>query len=203
MKIPDKLINYLFRERKRTLERMIAREITDKEVFIEFTRGTPVVITDGPAGLSGSVKMIGFLPKEEYIRELTLLAVKIAEKRSKGDESSILHDLLSHFYDESKMDFTKLGGLEMAFKHTWINIKATGKATLLFFTPPMKSYEIRCDVEIHNDGPVYEYLNALHDIFHVVKESRSKYPAYVFKIKEVYDQSASKEGFGKLIYKAV
>lgn len=201
LEIPDKLVNYLFRERRRILERMIAGEITDKEVFIGFTRGTPVVITDGPAGLSGSVKMVGFLPKTEYIKELTSLAIKIAEKRSKENDVSVMHKLLSHFYDESKMEFTKLGGLEMAFKHTWTNIKATGKATLVFFTPPIESYEIRCDVEIHEEGPIYEYLNALHDIFHVVKGSRSRFPAYVFKLREVYDQSASIEGFGKLIYK--
>ena len=195
-------MDYLFHRRKSVIERMINADITDKEVFIEFTRGTPVVVTDGPAGLSGSVKMVGFIPRDEFLYELTQVAKELIAKRCELGTKEVLEKLIKYFYDEEKMDFTRLGGLEMGFKHSWINIKATKKATLVFYTPPRESYEIRCDVEIHERGPVHEYLNALHDVFHVAGKSTSNFPAYVFKIREVYDQSASREGFGRLIFRA-
>jgi len=109
--------------------------------------------------------------------------------------------LLREFYVEDIIDFSVLGGLEMGFKHSWQNIKATGKATLVFYTPPRTSFEVRCDVEIHEDGPIWEYMNLLHDVFHAGASEGSKYPTYVFRIREIYDNSASRGGFGKLIFK--
>ena len=70
------------------------------------------------------------------------------------------------------------------------------RATILFFTPPSKSYEVRCDVEIHTDDDVWEYANSLHDIFHRPEKGRnwSRTPAYLFKIREIYDNSEDKMG---------
>ena len=42
-----------------------------------------------------------------------------------------------------------------------------------------------------------QFVNAQHDVYHRPDKSRwLKYPAYVFDIEEVYDNSASREGFG-------
>ncbi len=94
--------------------------------MIDITRTTPVVVTYGPAGLSGSVKMVGFVPRREYI-----------------------------------------GGLEMGFRHSWGNIRATHRAALVFYTPPATSFEVRCSVEVVDEDNDYKrYLNSIHDLFH-------------------------------------
>ncbi len=191
--IPDKFINYVFRERVKFLKSM-KEEFNKSDFLINFTRTSPVVVTYGPAGLSGSVKMLGVVPKEEYINEI----LEEMENISRNSRE-VLSFLLKKVYVEERIDFSKLGGLEMGFGHSWTNIKSTGEATLVFFTPPTESYEVRCNVEILEEGPYYEYLNRMHRIYHSPGDDR-KYPAYIFKIREIYDNSATREGFGRLIY---
>ena len=202
--LPQRYINYIFYERRALLERLVKGEqISYEKMMLEFTRTTPIIVTCGPAGLSGSVKMVGFVPREEHLEELVRRAEEYAYAKT---SESVLRDvsrvLLEEFYREDIIDFRKLGGLEMAFNHTWRNIKATGKATLVFYTPPNTSFEVRCKVEIHEDDTdLYKrYLNAMHDIFHKPRSGRSSYPAYVFIVEEIYDQSNTREGFGKKIY---
>jgi hypothetical protein len=195
----EAFIDYVFRSRKAAVLRMIRGELEEKDVYLEFTRATPVVITNGPAGLSGSVKMLGFVPKEKQLPQI-LKRLKNIVGEDKGNKS-FMAPVVELIYDENSLDFMRLGGLEMGFNHSWKNIRANGKATLLYYTPPTISYEVRCDVKIHERGLLYEYLNILHDLFHYVDAGKSSYPAYEFIIKEIYDQSATKEGFGKLIYK--
>ncbi|WFO74593.1 hypothetical protein J4526_05775 [Desulfurococcaceae archaeon MEX13E-LK6-19] len=201
MQLPKKFLEYIFYKRIEVLKKMSKGEPLGPSMMIEFTRTTPAVITDGPAGLSGSIKMVGFVPKQEYIDNLAKKAEHYAYEEDIRDMKDIARVLLEEFYREEVIDFTKLGGLEMGFKHSWINIRATGKATLLFYTPPIESYEVRCDVKIHEDpdDPYTRYLNALHDIFHR-STKRSTYPAYLFTIKEIYDNSVKKNGFGTKIY---
>jgi len=195
----ESFIDYAFKSRKDTIKRMIQGELRERDIFLEFTRATPVVITDGPAGLSGSVKMLGFIPKENLIdRVLKELRRILERKRSSGISLASVMDII---YNENVIDFNKLGGLEMGFNHSWKNIRSNGRATLLFYTPPVTSYEVRCSVKIHESGPLHKYLNLLHNLFHVVDRQRKSYPAYEFIIEEIYDQSATENGFGRLIYK--
>ncbi len=201
--IPQEFIHYVFVKRREAVEKMVNGELSDKEVFIEFTRATPVVITTGSAGLSGSVKMLGFIPRREYIRKLVGVLEEAAQKKRGGEAVNTVNLILDEVYREEIIDFNKLGGLEMGFNHSWTNIKENGVATLLFYTPPETSYEVRCEVKIYEEGELFKYLNLLHDLFHIVDRSRSNYPAYEFIIKEIYDQSATEEGFGRLIYKAL
>ncbi len=200
--LPEDFIKYIFYERLDTVRSMVGGKLTNQEIYLAFTRTSPVVITDGPAGLSGSVKMVGFIPRGEYLGNALEELKGIWEKSTEKGFREIIDDFLKVAYNEEWIDFTVLGGLELAKGHSWVNIKETRKATLLFFTPPILSYEVRCSVEIHEDGLVWGYLNLLHDIFHKVPgEPLGKHPAYIFKFEEIYDNSASKNGFGKLIWR--
>lgn len=201
--LPKQYIDYVFHDRRRLLERIVRGEQVGYERFLlEFTRTTPVVITSGPAGLSGSVKMISFIPRREYLTQQLHKAEYYAYTSPVGGLKEVARILLEEFYREYIIDFHRLGGLEMAYNHTWRNIKATSRATLLFYTPPDTSYEVRCSVEVHegDQDPYKRYLNALHDIFHRPRGGRSNYAAYVFIAEEIYDQSSTPQGFGKKIY---
>ncbi len=200
--LPEPFINYVFRERVKLLKKLAKGGGDKMELYVSFTRVNPVVITYGPAGLNGSVKMIGFIPKQEYLSEMLNHAYEVLKAKDLKGISYVVNELINYFYDPGKLDLTRFGALEMAFGHTWVNIKATGKATLLFYTPPVTSYEVRCDVSIEDSGPIKDYLNVMHDLYHGLgSQGRSNYPAYVFKVREIYDQSASKNGFGRMIFK--
>ncbi|WP_297502956.1 hypothetical protein [Thermococcus sp.] len=98
--------------------------------------------------------------------------------------------LLNEIYVRERIDFTKLVSLELARKHTWENITSGSReATVLFFTLPSTSYEVRCEVEVHEGDNVWEYTNAVHDLFHRPEKPRDwrKTPAYLLKIREIYD----------------
>ena len=198
--IPEEFYDYFFRQRVKVLEKMCKGERIE-DFMIEFTRTTPAVITYGPAGLSGSIKMVGFIPRKEYIVDYAEKAYRYAyiDRPSGFRETACL--LLEEFYRLDYIDEHVIGGLEMSFRHSWENIRATGRATLLFYTPPIHSFEVRCRVEVResNNDPYRKYLNSIHDIFHY-DGVKSSYPAYLFYIEEIYDNSATRKGFGKKIY---
>ncbi len=201
--LPERFLKYVFYDRLEFLKKMLRGEVDPREVYLMFTRANPVFITDGPAGLNGSVKMIGFVPKGEYLREMLERAREVMRRKSDKGMKYVLKELTEYFYDINKIDLKVFGALEMARKHTWENVKANGKVTLLFYTPPITSFEVRCDAEIAEEGEVMEYLNLMHDLYHGTPDSpRVKYPAYILRIREIYDKSASREGFDKLIYRA-
>jgi len=196
--IPEEFIQYAFEERVKGIRRMAERGF-GPEAMVAFTRHNPAVITCGPAGPNGAIKGVGLMHKEEYIQE----SLEKLRKEISGPYSpaKALNFLLKEVYVREKVDFTKFVSLELAKKHTWKNLTEGRKeATLLFFTPPGASYEVRCDVEIHEDGPAWEFVNALHDVFHRPKKPRdwSRTPAYLFHIKEIYDNGET--GMGKKIY---
>ncbi len=196
----EKFINYAFKKRVEFLK-LLKKDIgkISEKILIEFTRTVAIMITYGPAGLSGSIKMVTFLPKNEYLGYLTKIAEKYAYETRLNLKDKI-DILLKEFYVEDRIDFMKIGCLEMAFRHTWTNVRNSRLATLVFFTPPIEAYEVRCRIKVHNNWDyVQRYLNALHDFFHF-SGKRSKYPAYECIIEEIYDNSASSEGFGRRIY---
>ncbi len=199
--IPDAFKQYIFRERKAMIEKMAKGEVKDeKEIYLWFTRALPAIVTDGPAGLNASIKMIGFVLKEDYLDEAVRMIHEIAKEKRKMSE--ILDFLLNFVYDENKIDFTKLATLDLAHKRTWANLKNGGEAILIFFTPPDISYMVIAETEVHLEGSKYfEYVNALHDIFHVAPTAGKivgRHPTYIFKIKEIWDKSV--KAFGNKIY---
>jgi len=201
--LPEKFLKYIFYDRLEFLKKMLSGRVDSRDVYLMFTRANPAFITDGPAGLNGSVKMVGFIPKREYLHTMLERAREDLEKKNVMGLGYVLKELIEYFYDVNKLDFTVLGALEMAMKRTWKNIKANKKVTLLFYTPPITSFEVKCDVMIVEEGEVMEYLNVMHDLYHGAPNMpRARYPAYVLRITEIYDKSASRDGFDQLIYRA-
>ncbi len=202
-KLPKIFLEEIYYARINLLKRLAGGEqMSFEKLVLEFTRVTPAVITYGPAGLSGSIKMVGFVPKKEVIEQQARKAVEYAYNSKPLGLGQVSKILLEEFYREELLDLRLIGGLEMGFRHSWTNIKATRRATILYFIPPDISFEVRCSVEIHEDeeNPYKIYLNALHDLFHKPRRGRSNYPAYVFRIEEIYDNSNTIEGFGRKIY---
>jgi len=192
--IPEEFIKYVFEERVEAIRKMLYGKF-DSSLLIDFTRHNAAIITYGPAGLNGSIKGIGFIHKEDILRD-TLERMREELNREYEPEKAGRF-LLDEIYVREKIDFSKMITLELARKHTWKNLtEGTKEATILFFTPPSTSYEVRCDVEIHQYDDIWEYANSLHDIFHRPKKKRdwSKTPAYLFKIREIYDNSEDKMG---------
>ena len=192
--IPEEFIKYAFVERVELIEQMLEGRFDDS-ILIGFTRHNAAIITDGPEGLNGSIKGVGFIHRQEILSD-TLEKMR-EELRSEYNPMKAGRFLLNEIYVREKIDFTKIVSLELARKHTWKNLtEGEKKATILFFTPPSTSYEVRCDVEIHTSGDIWEYANSLHDIFHRPENGRdwTRTPAYLFKIKEIYDNSEDKMG---------
>ena len=103
------------------------------------------------------------------------------------------------------IDFTKLGSLEMAKKQSWTNYQVNPEACLIFHQPPMISYKLKGKVEIYDENlsgkrELYQqFINAQHDVYHNPTGMKrwKEQPAYIFRIEEVYDNSATKDGFGE------
>ena len=204
--IPDKFLNWAYRKRAKLVERQVLGEkIHPREIFLGFTTHTPAIITNGSAGLNGSIKGIGFLPKTEFIQEILDIYfehIETADQPHYADRGlKILYEQMWTKSAFEKIDFSILGTLELAKSHTWTNLHENNKATLLFYEPPAISFEVRCTTEIHLDGVYHKFLNAQHDMFHHPNPDVWKNrPAYIFRIDEIYDNSATKEGFGTPIY---
>ncbi len=210
MKSAEAFFNWAFRSRAQTVTKLHEGEEMSKEkVFLSFCSHNPAFISNGPGGLNGSIKGVGFLPKPEYLEE-TLEAYLDHIKSYDGDDRAYsqrgLAVLVRHLYRpeaHDRIDFTRLGSLEMAKKHSWENYQADPDATLIYYQPPMISYELRGTVEIYDEAEsgkrelYQQFINAQHDVYHRPNMDRwLTYPAYVFNIREVWDNCASKEGFG-------
>ena len=189
------------------LRRIAAREDLPREVvFLGFTRHTPTVISTGSAGLNGSVKGVGFVPSPPHLGTLLEKYLEHIDSGWSEDYSArgleMLGETIYGPSGEEMVDFTKLATLELAKGHTWQNFKENRRASIVFYEPPVISFEVRAAVEIHEEGLYHEFVNAQHDVYH--KPNRAGWtdrPAYVFNIQEIYDNSATNEGFGKLVFR--
>jgi hypothetical protein len=205
--IPEAFIRWAYHGRAKLIARQAAgEEVAHHEIFLGFTRHTPAIVSNGPAGLNASIKGVGFVPKPEYLQEtLDVYLEHIGRGWRDGYSAEGLQLLMRMLYDEGceeRIDFTRFGSLELALDHSWDNLRADPTVTLLFYQPPAISYEVRGKAEIHEQGSVYHHLlNAQHDVYHQPHpEHWPKRPAYVFSIEEIYDNSVGKQGFGTRIY---
>lgn len=215
MKSAESFFKWVFHTRAEAVLKLYNGEMVSPEkMFLSFCSHDPAFVSNGPAGLNASIKGIGFLPKDEYLEE-TLEAYKahIAtyEKGDKEYSKRGLELLVKYMYGEEardRVDFTKVGSLEMAKKHSYANYKVNPEATLIFYQPPMISYELRGKMEIYDEcdsgkREIYQqFINAQHDVYHMPDTTRwLSRPAYIFRIEEVFDNCATKDGFGeKMIY---
>lgn len=202
-KLPEAFCKWAYDERAEMVRRMASGEkVPHETVFLGFTRHNPAFITHGPAGTNGSIKGVGFVPKKEYLEETLEGYLRHIDRGWREGYSQEGLDLLVKYLwspeAKNRIDFSIMGSLEMAKKHTWTNVQDNKDVTLLFFQPPRVSFEVRGEVEVVTEGPYHLYLNAQHDVYHKPNKDRwAGRPAYIVHIKEVYDNSASAEGFGQ------
>ena len=181
-----------------------------EKMFISFCSHEPAFISHGPAGLNASVKGVGFLPKDEYLEEVLetyIRHIKTYDPDDKTYSQRGLKILIEQMYGEkvrNRIDFTKLGSLELAKKQSWENYRVNKEAALIFHQPPMISYKLKGTIEIYDEESsgkrelYQQFINAQHDVYHRPGgfELWTKQPAYIFRIEEIYDNSASRNGFG-------
>lgn len=212
----NRFFNWAYRTRGNTVKALAeGQHMTPEKVFLSFTSHDPVFISHGPAGLNGSVKGIGFIPREEYLEEALaayIEHIKTYDPADKTYQSRGLQLLMKWLYSEEAektVDFSHIYSVEMAFNHSWANYQVNPEATLLFYQPPMISYEVRGTMEIigkRNElGTVspfelpllQQFINAQHDVYHAPNINRwVTRPAYRFTVEEIFDNSATKTGFG-------
>ncbi|MDY0373900.1 MAG: hypothetical protein RBQ86_07265 [Candidatus Izemoplasmatales bacterium] len=210
MKTAESFFNWAFRTRANTVMKILNKEeMSQEKVFLSFCSHDPALVSYGPEGLNASIKGIGFMPKPEYLEE-TLDAyikhIKSFDPEDKSYSQRGLELLVKYLYGpeaQDRVDFSCIGSLEMAKKHSYANYKANPQATILFYQPPMISYELRGKMEIHDEmdsgkREIYQqFLNAQHDVYHRPDMNRwLRYPAYVFRIEEIFDNCVTKDGFG-------
>ena len=211
-----KFFNWAFDTRAKNVIKLSEGEmISPEKMFLSFCSHEPAFVSYGPAGLNASVKGVGFLPKDEYLEETLEIYLKHIATYEPGDKTygqRGLKILIDQMYGEAareRIDFTKMGSLEMAKKQSWENYQVNKEACLIFHQPPMISYKLKGKIEIYDEltsGKVelyQQFINAQHDMYHnpIGMDKWKDQPAYIFRIEEIYDNSATKEGFGtKLEY---
>jgi len=210
MKTAESFFNWAYNTRANTVLRMLGgEEIPPEKLFLSFCSHTPTFVSNGPAGLNAAVKGIGFLPKEEFLEE-TLAAyiehIKSYDREDKDYSKRGLAVLAKYLYKEEareRIDFTRLGSLELGKKQSYENYKANPEAALCYYQPPGISYKLKGRMAIVDEKEsgkrelYQQFINAQHDVYHMPKpESWAEKPAYVFTIEEIYDNGVSKDGFG-------
>ncbi len=190
-----------------------------EKMFLSFMSHNPVFISDGPCGLNGSVKGIGFIPKEEYLEEALKDYKKHISSYVKGDrdyQRRGLELLIKWLYSEEaekNIDFDHVYGIEMAYSSSYHNYLENNKASLVFYQPPVISYELKGKMELlgkkydkediinNDDLPIIQqFVNAQHDVYHNPNTSIWKERlVYKFSIEQIIDKSSTPNGFGKRI----
>lgn len=211
MESAKKFFDWAFKARAKHVMDMYHGVMQTKEkMFLNFCSHEPAFVSYGPAGVNASIKGVGFLPKDEYLGE-TLEAyvahIKTYDPQDKTYGKRGMELLIRYMYGEDawkRVDFTRLGSLEMAKRQSWTNYQANKEAALLFHQPPGISFKLKGKVEIYDENlsgkrELYQqFINAQHDVYHTPDMSRwLSYPAYLFRIEEIYDNSASQSGFGR------
>jgi len=216
--------DWAYKGRAKTIERMLNKEdIPHNEVFLGFTTHTPAFISHGPSGLNGSIKGVGWLPKEEVMPEILAKYKAHIATYSPDDKTyserglKILWDCLYSPEAQKHMDFSVVSSIEMAFVHSYENFLANPDVTLLYYQPPAISFEVRGKMQVigerHDKDAVVatedlpllqQFVNAQHDMYHAANVARWKTrPVYLIKIQEIYNNGLGPNGFGKkmdLIY---
>lgn len=210
MRSAEAFFRWAFNTRANTVMQLNeGKEMTQDKVFLSFCSHNPGLISNGPAGLNASIKGFGFVPKEEYLEEVFELYMNHINAYDGDDKEhskrglKLLAEEIYHPDKHYRVDLGRVVSLEMAKKHSWDNLRVNPAATLLYYQPPMISYEIRGQVRIFDEAETgkkelyQQFVNAQHDVYHRPDTNRwLRYPAYVFDIEEVYDNCVSKEGFG-------
>ncbi|MCE4626965.1 MAG: pyridoxamine 5'-phosphate oxidase family protein [Desulfurococcales archaeon] len=201
---PKEYIDLYFLERRRIVEALLKAKGMDEISDLIYKNSlllAPTVATCGPAGVNAAPFMLSFMVKEEYLEEaIGKMKTIIDEMYGKGWRAMLeaAKFLLDYVYNLERSDPLTLVSHLMSKGHTYRNLVDNGRATISILIPPDRgAFELRTRVEIVEDGLVYEYANLLHDMIHVAPEgerSHPWYPALVFHVEEIYDNSFQKLG---------
>ena len=210
MKTAEAFFNWAYDTRANTVLKMLnGEEMPHERLFLSFCSHTPTFVSSGPAGLNAAVKGVGFLPKEEFLEETLAAYIEHIKSYNPQDKEYSKRGLLvlsKYLYNEEakkRIDFTKLGSLELAKKQSYENYKVNPEAVLCYYQPPGISYKLKGKMAIidENDSgkrEIYrQFINAQHDVYHTPNpDSWLKKPAYIFTIEEIFNNGVSKDGFG-------
>ncbi len=195
--LPRAYIERYFLARRRLVELLMEKGHVSEigvEVVKYSTLLSPMLATSGPAGVNVAPMMLSFAVREEYLEE-AIEELRRIEKEywGKGGEAfrAASRFLLDYVYNLEKADPARLVTHLMTRGHTWKNVKATGEAAVgILFPPDEGALELRVKAEIVEEGPIYEYVNRVHDLMHAIpygRRSHEWFPALILTIKEIYD----------------
>ncbi|MEB3816938.1 MAG: hypothetical protein LRS46_03245 [Desulfurococcales archaeon] len=203
----NKFLEDFFYARRRLVEKLLYHSMDELKLDLikSATLLSPMLATCGPAGPNVAPFMVSFLVKEKYLGEALEELRRIEREywgRGLDALKAAVRFLLDYVYNPDRSDVMTLVSHIMSRGHTWINIRATGEASLGILIPPDEgAYEIRVEARIEEKGDIYEYANRVHDLMHVIPEGRRShpwYPALIMRIKEIYDNSYT--ALGRKIY---
>ncbi len=206
--VPSKYLDLYFLERRRIVEALLKAKNMDEISDLIYKNSlllSPTVATCGPAGVNAAPFMVSFMVREEFLDEALARMKRILEEMHGAGWRAMLKAgefLLDYVYNLERADPLTLVSHLMSKGHTYRNIIETGEATISILIPPDRgAFELRAKAEIISEGKIYEYVNMLHDLIHVAPEGRRShpwYPAIVFRVYEIYDNSY--QVLGKRIY---
>ncbi|MEB3806129.1 MAG: hypothetical protein GSR73_01240 [Desulfurococcales archaeon] len=201
---PKKYIEMYFLERRRIVEALLKAKGMDEIEDLIYKNSlllAPTVATCGPAGVNAAPFMVSFTVKDEYMDEAISKMKGIIEDMYGGGWRAMgaaARFLLEYVYNIERSNPLILVSHLMSKGHTYRNIIETGRATISILIPPDRgAFELRTRAEIIEEGPLYEYANLLHDLIHVAPEGERHhpwYPAIVFRVEEIYDNSYQRLG---------
>jgi hypothetical protein len=235
VELPLQFLRWNYFSRRESIKSFIEgkHEKDMNRFFLESTRHNPALCTafvkpDGAIYVNAKIVGIGYVLKEEFLKEATNAFIRhirlgdklFSEARTKEQEREAMRKyqrngmllLLKHLYlepEEAKrrVDFTKMSTMELAkgkphsSKHTWNIVQKNQTACLLFYRPPNISFELHGWIDVHREGVCYEFVNTVHDSFHYVQPEKRQIerPVYIFNVEEVYDNSPTPKGYGTKI----
>jgi len=161
----------------------------------EFAVHTGYMATASSQGfpLNVAAKGLGLLPRGDLSGWTAALEELIAKAGAKGEESTRKERLefLLHLYEKESWDDRVLTTIELYGKATWKNVHEDPRCSVLFSSYRNTSFLVNGVVEVVPPGhPVYRYVVALHDLFHLPGGPRRDFPG-VYRIWacEVWDKT--------------
>ncbi|MGE5654285.1 MAG: hypothetical protein ACM3ZQ_08530 [Bacillota bacterium] len=206
MKEVERFWTWAYVQRATLMRKMAAgSSIGGPNFFLDFCRHTPTMITNGPAGINGAIKGVGFLLQDDYLEAaVDDLMAHIERGWHDGYSDEGLQLLVRHLWGEgcaSHIDPHYLTSIELACKHSYANVMADPQVTLVYYQPPAVSFELRGTAQLINSGRVHTFVNAVHDAYHRPNLSRwTERPVYLMRVEEIYDNSVGRDAFGRRIY---
>jgi hypothetical protein len=190
----QEFFKWFFNERRELIVRMAEGRLTQRDTLVGFTRHTPAIVSSGPAGLNASIKGVGIVHKEEFLPDTVEKIESYLREHPRPAPRTSSDFLLREIYVPEKVDPKRISTIELALRHTYQNLRNGGPATLLFYEPPSVTYELRCRAECFHDGPLFMFVNGVHDVFHGLRRDWSRTPVYIFTVEEIYDNHPDKMG---------